>query len=319
MERWRKLAGFLRRSAMEAEIQEEIQTHLAMKAAATGDEDAARRQFGNTTLLLEQSRDAWGWPRLEGWARDVRHGFRTMAKRSGFSTTVIMTLAIGIGATSTVFSLVNAVLLRPLPYPNAERLVSLHETQASADRLTSRVAPARLEDWQRLTRTFETLAGSDVETFAETTGILPEQVHVASVSPRFFAVLGTAPLHGRVFAPEEEQFGGAKTIVISERFWRRRFEAGAGVLGRSLRLEGRSYVIVGVMPRHIEYPSPSIDAWITTQGDDELMTERGASARFYEAIGRLAPGATLEHAQSDLNAIQRTLGHPYPKTDAGGV
>jgi putative ABC transport system permease protein len=316
-ELWRKLAGFLRRSAIEAEIQEEIRSHLAMKAAETDDEDAARRQFGNVTLVLEQSRDAWGWPRLEGLARDLRHGFRTMAKRTGFSTTVIMTLAIGIGATTTVFSLVNAVLLRPLPYPDAERLVSLHETQASADRLTSRVAPARLEDWQRRTRTFDALAGSDVETFAETTGILPEQVRVASVSPRFFAVVGTAPLHGRVFTPQEEQFGGAKTIVISERFWRRRFEASPGVLGRSLRLEGRSYVIVGVMPRRVEYPSPAIDAWITTQGDGDLMTERGASARFYEAIGRLTPGATLEQAESDLNAIQRTLGRMYPKTDAG--
>src|SRR6202011_3900392 len=131
--------------------------NLAMKTAATGDEGAARRQFGNVTLLLEQSRDAWGWPRLEAWVRDIRHGFRTMAKRTGFSATVIMTLGIGIGATSTVFSLVNAVLLRPLPYPNAERLVSLHETRLSADRLTSRVAPARLEDWQHLARTFEAL------------------------------------------------------------------------------------------------------------------------------------------------------------------
>jgi putative ABC transport system permease protein len=220
---WRKLSGFLRRPAIEAEIQEEIRTHLAMKSVATGDEGTARRQFGNRTLLLEQSLDVWGWPRLEEWVRDIRHGFRSMAKRTGFSTAVVVTLAIGIGATTTIFSLVDAVLLRPLPYPLAERLVSLHETRLSADQLTSRVAPARLEDWQRVTRTFEAIAGSDVETFAETTGLLPEQVHVASVSPRFFDVLGIAPLYGRVFTPPEDQFGGAKTIVISEALWRRRF------------------------------------------------------------------------------------------------
>ncbi|HEX7140332.1 MAG TPA: ABC transporter permease [Vicinamibacterales bacterium] len=287
-----------------------------MKAADVGD-DAARRQFGNVTLIVEQSRDAWGWPWLEGAARDVRYGVRMVGRRAGFSTVVILTIAVGIGAASAMFWLVNAVLLRPLPYPAPERLVSLRETRLSADELTSRVAPARLEDWQHLTQMFEAIAGCNLEAFAETTGVVPEQVHVASVSPRFFTVLGTAPLQGRVFTQEEERFGGPKTIVISERLWRRRFDGSAGVLGRRLRLEGVGYVIVGVMPRHVEYPSPLIDAWITTQGDDDLMQDRGASARFYEAIGRLKPRVSLEQAHTDLNGIQRTLGRTYPKTDAG--
>jgi putative ABC transport system permease protein len=183
-----------------------------------------------------------------------------MAKRIGVSAAVVITLAIGVGATSAIFSLVNAVLLRPLPYPYAERLVSLHETRLSADLLASRVAPVRLEDWQTFTRTFEALAGSNVESFAETTGVLPEQMQVASVSPRFFAVLGTGPLQGRVFSTQEEQFGGDKTIVISERLWRRRFNADPSAVGRTLRLEGRSYLIVGIMPRRVEYPSRWIEA-----------------------------------------------------------
>src|SRR5262249_10780866 len=148
---WRKLAGFLRRRDIEADVREEIQAHLAMKAADVGD-DAARRQFGNLTLIVEQSRDAWGWPWLEGAARDIRYAVRMMVKRSGFSAVVIVTIAIGIGATSAMFSLVNAVLLRPLPYP--EGLVSLRETRLAADQISSRVAPARLEDWQHLTQTF---------------------------------------------------------------------------------------------------------------------------------------------------------------------
>lgn len=315
-ELWRKLTGFLRRRDIEADLREEIQTHLAMKAADVGD-DAARRQFGNVTLIVEQSRDAWRWPWLEGAARDVRYGVRMMVKRSGFSVVVIVTIAVGIGATSAMFSLVNAALLRPLPYPASERLASLSETRLAADQLSSRVAPARLEDWQHLTQTVEAIAGCNLETFAETTGIIPEQIHVASVSPRFFSALGAAPLQGRVFTPEEERFGGPKTIVISERFWRRRFGESAGVLGRRLRLEGVGYVIVGVMPRQVEYPSPLIDGWVATQADDDLMKERGASARFYEAIGRLKPGITLEQAQADLDGIQRTLGRTYPKTDAG--
>ena len=316
-ELWRKLAGFVRRGTIEAELQEEIRTHIAMKADAIGDEHAARRQVGNVTWLVEQSREAWGWPRLEAVARDLRHGFRSVAKRTGVSTAIIATLAIGIGATSTIFSIVSAVLLRPLPYPDAQRLVSLHETRLSADRLMSRVAPARLEDWQGLTRTFDWLAGSNVETFAETTGIVPEQVRVASVSPRFFAVLGTPPMFGRAFTTQEEHFGGAKAVVISERLWRRRFDGDRSALGRTLRLEAKSYIIVGVMPQRVEYPSPLIDAWIATQADEDLMRDRGASARFYEAVGRLRSGVTLERAQSDLDAIQRALGDTYPKTDAG--
>ncbi len=314
---WRKLAGFMRRGAIEAELQEEMRVHLEMKAAATGDDDVARRQFGNATLLLEQAREAWGWPRLEAWVRDLRHGFRIMAKRPGFAATVILTLAIGIAANSTIFSLVNAVLLRPLPYPRSERLVSLHEMRLSADRLASRVAPARLEDWQRLTRTFEGLAGTNVETFAETTGVVPEQVHIAKVSPRFFAVFGVDPLQGRAFSTQEERFGGPKAIVIGEGLWKRRFSSDPGAIGRALRLEGQDYVIVGVMPSSLQFPSSSIDAWIATQADAELMADRGASARYYEAVGRLKPGVTMGQAQSDLTEIQNNLGRLYPKTDAG--
>ena len=315
-ELWRKLAGFLRRRNVEADLREEIETHLSMKAAAVGT-DAARRQFGNVTRIVEESSEAWGWPWLEGAARDVRYGLRMIRRRIGFSTAVIVTIAVGIGATSAMFSLVNAVLLQPLPYPAPERLVSLHETRLSADQLRSRVAPARLEDWQRLTQAFEAVAGCDVETFAETTGVVPEQVHIASVSPRFFTVLGATPLLGRVFSPLEERLGGAKAIVISERLWRRRFSGGESALGQRLRLEGVGYVIVGVMPRHVEYPNSLIDGWIETQGDEELMRERGASARFYEAIGRLKPRVTLDQAQDDLNGIQRGLGRAYPTTDAG--
>ncbi len=120
---WRKLKGRLRRDAIDAELQEEIQTHLEMKAAATGDPYAARRQFGNATLLFEESRAAWGWPRLESWLRDFRYALRVAARRPGFAATVVLTLALGIGSSSTIFSLIDTVLIRPLPYPDAERLV----------------------------------------------------------------------------------------------------------------------------------------------------------------------------------------------------
>jgi len=312
---WRKVSGWLRREVIDAELQEEIRTHLEMKASSTGDPRSAHRQFGNTTLLLEDSRAAWGWPRLEGWLRDFRYGLRVMIRRPGFAGTVVLTLALGIGASSTIFSLIDAVLIRPLAYPNSERLVVVHEMRLSAERTRSRVAPGRLEDWQRLTRGFEALAGSYQDTVTEATGTAPERVSSAIVSPRFFSVLGSNPALGRVFNSEEEGFGGSAAIVISDGLWRRRFSADPAVLGRSLVLAGQSFRIVGVMPRTFQYPSPSTDVWAPKQARPGLMQVR--EARFYDCIGRLKQGVTLEQAQADLEAVQRTLGEQYPKTDSG--
>ena len=316
LEWWRKIRVLFRRHEIDLELEEELRVHREMKASDAGQEQVGPRSFGSE-LILEDCLNAWRWPRLEGWIRDLRYGFRVMAKRRGFSATVILTLALGIGATSTIFSLINTVVLRPLPYPESDRLMALHEVRLSAERVPSRVAPARLEDWAGLSRTFEGLAGYDVETFAETSGVVPEQIHVASVSPRFFEVLGSPPLVGRTFVSEEERFGGPKAIVISGSLWRRRLGDNSGALGHTLRLEGQSYVVVGVMPRTFQFPAPSIDAWISTQADTDLLEDRTAAASFYECIGRLRPGVDMVQAQSDLDGIQSALAYRYPKTDAG--
>jgi putative ABC transport system permease protein len=301
---WRKVRVFFHQDEIDADLEAE------MKAPDAGD------QRFRSQLLSEDCRDARSWPHLEGWIRDLRYGFRAIAKRRGFSATVILTLAIGIGATSAIFSLINAVVLRPLPFPDPERLTALHEARLSAERVPSRVAPARLEDWARLTSTFKGLAGYELETFAETSGVVPEQIHIASVSPRFFEILVSRPLMGRTFVSEEERFGGPKAIVISESLWRRRF-GDNGELEHSLLLEGQSFVVVGVMPRTFQFPASTVDAWIATQADPELLEDRTAAARFYECIGRLKPGVDLTHAQADLDRVQSRLAQLYPKTDSG--
>lgn len=317
LEWWEKLKALRRRRQIRAELDEEIRSHIGMKAAATGDELLALRCFGNVTLRLQECREAWGWPELEGWIRDLRYGIRSMLRQPGFAATVVVTLAIGISATTAVFSLINTILLHPLPYPGSTRLVSLHQVRTSADQIRSRVAPAQLEDWAARTHSFDALAGYDLETVAETTGPVPEQIHIAKVSPRFFEVLGTAPLVGKVFSDQEEHFGGPAAIVISERLWQRRFSGNVGVLGRNLHLEKRSYVVSGVMPEGFQFPDPTIDGWIAMQADPDLLRDRTAAARFYECVGRLSPGFTLRRAQQELEEVQRTLGNVYPTTDAG--
>ncbi|MGH9671844.1 MAG: ADOP family duplicated permease, partial [Bryobacteraceae bacterium] len=311
----RKLIGWFRRRSIEADLREEMRTHLEMKAEETGDLHATRRAFGNTTLLVEDSRAAWGWPQLEGWVRDLRYGFRRMSRRAGFAATVVLTLALGIGASSTVFSLIDTVLLRPLPYPNPDRLVAISERKLSDDLARTPVAPGRLEDWQRRTTAFEALAGSRAENLTDTAGPEPERISGAFVSPRFFTVLGTPAQLGRTFQEDEERFGGPAVAVIGDGFWRRRYGADPAAVGRSLVVLGGRFTIVGVMPPAFQHPSPATDVWIPDRASPALLKLR--EVRFYQTIGRLKAGIGVAQGQADLSAVQRTLGEQYPKTDAG--
>lgn len=312
---WRKLRGRSRLKSIDAELREEMQTHLAMKAEETGDAARARRQFGNTTLLLEDARAAWGWPAVEAWLRDLRYGFRMMGRRRGFAATLVLTLALGIGTSSTIFALVDTVLIRPLPYPSPDRLVMVHETKPSDNWARTPVAPGRLEDWQRLARSFEAVAGSTTDSIIDTTGGTPERVPGSFVSPRFFAVLGVPALLGRAFNADEERFGGPAVVVISEGFWRRRFGADPEILGRTLILGGGRFTVVGVMPATVQHPSTATEIWVPGKTPPDLLKIR--EARFYQCIGRLRPGVTVEQAQADLAAVQQSLGRRYPTTDAG--
>jgi predicted permease len=312
---WRKLNGWRRRSNLDSDLAEEMRMHLEMKAVDTGDKDAARRQFGNATRLLEDSRAIWGWPAIEAWLRDFRFALRGLARRPGFTTTVVLTLALGIGTSSTIFSLVDTVLIRALPYPDADRLVALQEASPGDATNLTPVSPARLEDWQKQAVSFEGIAGSFTDTMADTTGTVPERLSGASVSPRFFPVVGTPPLLGRVFTQEDDRTGGPLVVVISEGLWRRRFGTSPSVLGQRLILNEKSRLIVGVMPETFQIPNARIEVWIPTQAATALMRVR--EARFYNSIARLKRGITVQQAQADLFSVQQKLGMVYPKTDAG--
>ena len=228
---------------------------------------------------------------------------------------VVLTLTLGIGANSAIFSAVDAVLLKPLPYPAADRLVSVYERNAGLRQATQLVAPGRLEEWNAQNRTFEALGASYFENITDTSGPVPERVAAMNTSPRFFQVLGVAPALGRLPAPQEERFGGPPVIVISDAFWRRRFGADPSVLGRALTLGGTSRSIVGVMPPSFRYPTAATDVWTPTRAQPSFLAVR--TARLYTTVGRLKPGVTLAQALDDLNAIQARLGEQYPSTDKG--
>jgi len=228
---------------------------------------------------------------------------------------VVGTLTLGIGANSAIFSAVDAVLLKPLPYPDADRLVAVYELNQGLKRATQLVAPVRLESWNRDNRTLAGLAGSYFENQTDTTSALPERVEAMRTSPRFFSVLGVRAAVGRTPTADEERFGGRPVVVVSDAFWRRRLDADAAAIGRTLVLGAVSRTIVGVMPASFRYPTATTEMWIPAQMPAGLLSER--RARFYTAVGRLKPGVTIEQARADLAAIQARLGDEFPDTDRG--
>jgi putative ABC transport system permease protein len=245
----------------------------------------------------------------------IRASIRSLARRPALAAAVVLTLALGIGANSAIFSAVDAVLLQPLPYPDAERLVAVYESNLARRQSTQLVAPGRLEEWNQMNQTFRGLAASYFENMTDTTGALPERVEARRVSPRFFSVLGVPAAIGRTLNPAEELFGGPRAVVLSDAFWRKRFDGNPLAVGQPLTLGGASYTIVGIMPPSFRYPKATTEVWLPTQAPEFFLQARGA--RLYAAIGRLKPGVTAEQGQADLTAVEARLAIQFPKTDAG--
>jgi predicted permease len=253
---------------------------------------------------------------VAGWAdallRNTRHAARSLARVPGFTFTVVATLALGIGANTAVFSALDAVLLRPLPYPDADRLVKLAQKQETSSEST--IAPVRLEDWNRLNSSFSGIGGYLVEDVSETSGDLPEKVRRASVGLRLAEVLGVSLAQGRWFTPEEFRFGGPNAIVISDRYWRNRLGSAPDVLRRSVRIGADSVPIVGVMSAAVRFPDRDVDLWRPLWTDAPFAQSRHST--WLRAVGRLKPGVTIEQARADMSALQARLGEQFPKTDA---
>jgi putative ABC transport system permease protein len=238
---------------------------------------------------------------------------RSLVRRPSYAAATVLILALGIGATTTLFSLIDAVLWKPLPYPEPDRLVSVMEANPAKNQNTSLVAPARIEDWNRLSQSFEGISGAYSENVTDTSGSEPERLAGWRVAPRYFAVFESPALVGRVPKPEEEQFGGPLAAEISYRLWQRRYHGDAGVIGKRLVLSGKGYTIVGVMPDG--FASPAIDLWMPAQINPGLMQAR--EARFYSGVGRMKPGINGEQAQAELSHVQSELGRQFPASDKG--
>ena len=249
------------------------------------------------------------WIQIPAW----RQAWRSLARRPAFFAASVLTLALGGGITTAVFSLVDTVLIRPLPYPDADSLVTVFELSPSAGERRSLVAPGRLQDWHRANRSFVAISGTHTESLTDTSGPEPERLAGVRVAPRFFEVYGQQPLAGRWLSDDEERETGPNAALISERFWTRRFNRHPSAIAQALIIGGKAYPIVGVMPA--TFTAATTDVWLPGKTSTFLLGQR--EARFLNGVGRLKPGVTIEQAARDLSLVQEGLAKQYPATDSG--
>ncbi|HTM25637.1 MAG TPA: ABC transporter permease [Vicinamibacterales bacterium] len=317
-----RLRALFRRTAVERELDDELQFHVdrqkqKYRQAGVRPDEIERRvrlEFGGMDQIKEQCRDARGVSAVDELVRNLRYACRTLARRPGFALVAIVTLALAIGANSAVFSAINTILLRPLSFPDADRLVLVQQYEPKTATPPTFVAPARLDDWRRMNGTFQSLTGYYSDDMSETSGELPERIECAWVAPSFFQAWEVPPALGRMFAPEEERFGGPPAVVISDRLWKRRFASDPNVIGRPLRVGRQSFSIVGVMPASFRFPLTAVDVWSSSPLDAPYARNRQST--WFTVIGRLKPGVTVTDAQADLDRVQARLGKQYPATDA---
>ena len=261
-----------------------------------------------------QTRTNQGESRTTGLAADLRHGIRAIQLEPGFSAIVILTLAIGIGACTTVFSFINALLLGSLPYPEPDRLVLVWENDAANPSRRMIVALPVYEDWRRETRSFQSMGIWEYQTFNVASDQEPEQVRGIRSTSSLFTVLGVPPAIGRVFTAEEDEHQ-ERVAVISDAIWRAHLGGDRSALGRYLRLNGESYQVVGVMPPGFQFPQHGTGVWVPFHAREQ---DQERDAHSFQVAARLAPGVRFESAQADVEQVGRALGQRYPENEDEG-
>ena len=261
---------------------------------------------------------------MEALLKELRYGIRSLLKHPGFTAIAILTLALGIGANTAVFSVVNAVLLRPLPYSDPARLVTIWEESPEREMFQMPVSLANLRDWVDQNTTFEQIAAYTFASLNLTEAGEPTRLFSVRASANLFSLVGAQPVLGRAFLPEEDKEGANRVVILSNGVWRSRFGSDPQVIGRSLTLNNQSHTVVGVMPPGVQFPvgfgymgkvlNDPVELYVPiAAGSNEL--KRGNYSFF--AIGRLKPGASIEQARAEMTAIEKRLEQQYPEGNAG--
>jgi predicted permease len=320
-----RLRSLFRRRRVECELDAELRFHVDQQMeenmlAGMGPAEAHRtalRAIGDLTHHREECRDMRGVNWIDNLGQDLRYSMRTLRQAPGFAAVAVLTLALGIGSNTAIFSVVEAALLRPLPYARPDRLITLGEVRSQnvpdpLDRSTWNASYPDFLDWRAQSKTLESLAGFNPDGFTLRGAGEPESVFAVQVTPNFFSTLGVRPQLGRDFHAGEDENTGPHVAILMHSFWKSRFHSDPAVVGRSIQLDTNSVTIVGVLPPEFEFaPRGNVQLWVPLHIGDAMGTRR--NLRWISAVGRLARGTTLAQAEAEMRLINTRLAAAYPK------
>ena len=278
---------------------------------------AARRALGNVTRIREEVRAVSPWSVVDDFAQDVRYGLRTLVKHPSFAIVAALTLALGVGATTAIFSVVDAVLLRPLPYADADRLAMVWENVnlPAYKNATNTPSPGNFTDWRQANSTFEDLAAVRKSAWGLTGSGEPTRVTGELTTTSLFKLLRVDPILGRTFTRDEDIASPSRVVIIGHGLWVDRFGSNPSVVGQTVRLNDEPYVVVGVMPRGFRSLDPDDQLWLPLGMTAEQRANRGS--HFLRVLGRLKPGASLAQAQTDIDTLAARATEQYPQSNTG--
>src|SRR5262249_23578792 len=319
-----RLRALFRRKAVEQELDDELRFHLEKQvdkhmAAGLSPAEAARRarlELGGVAQIKEECRDARGVTMVEEVVQDLRYGLRQLRKNPGFTSVALLTLALGIGVNSALFSVVNGVLLSPLPYRQPEQLVTLHTSTPNFE--IGSISFPNFRDWRNDNQTFAAMAIHRSGTATLLGADAAEPIEVQFVSSEFFAVVGVEPVLGRSFAPGEDEIGAAPLAIISERLWQRKYGGSPAAPGQTVPLGNPVYTIIAVVPSSFDlFQRGSLrDVYVPLGQLTDSLRNREAGFGL-SGIGRLKPGVSIEQARADMTRVTNRLAELYPDANRG--
>jgi predicted permease len=325
---WLRFQTLLRRQRIVRRLDDEIQFHvdqlIAENTAAGMSREEARyaalRTFGNSTVLKEQTRETWGWIWLDQVERDLRYALRILRRAPGFTVAVTLVMALGIGANTALFTIVRSVLLKPLPFGDAKRLVMLYEVTGDGKYPYNVVAGGIFEAWQKETQSFEQLAiwGGNGYTLSGEAGQLTEQVQGTICSWNLFPTLGVQPALGRGFEASDDRPSANATVILSWGLWKRRFGSDSGIVGKIIHLDAKAYTVIGVMPGWFVYPDADTQLWTAIYHESAPEVMKELDNHNFLVVGLLKPGATMERGRKEADTIVKRLREQYPDLAAIG-
>ena len=322
-----RLAALFRKRRLEQELNDELRAHVDMLIEANVQRGmsreearfAALREFGGVEQVKESYREQRGLVMLETAVQDIRYGVRMLLKNPGFTAVAVVTLGLGIGVNTTIFSFVSAFLMRRPPVEDPNRVMMLCSTDPKGDWMPD-MAPVSAPDfldWRKQANSYAGMAAGSFDSFTLSGSVEPERVAGAQVSANYFQVVGVAPVRGRSFAPDEDQPGHAKVAMIGEDLWRQHFAGDPAAIGRTLKVDGENYTVIGVVPARFRLLILPAQLWFPIDFKPEQLGPEGRKDRFLDVFARLKPGVSQSQAHAELSAIAQRLAADYPDSNKG--